>query len=693
MRSALLLAGVVLALGVACSGKTLPYAGGLMIAVQTDYSVPKDITAVGLYISSDGRPIFGDTRDVAPNGEVKFPATIAVLADANRPKATVKIRAVGFKTDGEIRVLRDVITTIPKGRTGLLRTPLTWINEGSGKGNRSQLLASASIRPLDTSDGFTRIQSICPEGQTSLQGDCGDAHVDGDALPEYEEKAVFGGGDVAGNGGRCFDVLGCFASTTQVQIDPNGCTGSVSGVDPNDANLSLAVVLPGAKGIGECKDDKCFVPLDKGAGWTIENGKIVFPPAMCRKIGEGKALGIAATLACPAKDPTTPSCGLASAVAGTSTPGNPGSRPDAGTDGGSDAGTDAGNDGGSDAGISVNDFETPVAFTTEPYLSDVKVDGTYVFLARGEVQPAPPGVRRLERADVLALSTTPENVEVYGFPGTLPVQSTLVLDGDPAAHVFIRNSNGLPVSCAVGGSCFASPAGAFTSGFQNAVAASTTEGYVYGSFGSTNQLYAIPHDVPQTPSTRLTVPVGDVASMIRDGGVLFFGGTEGSIYKCDLPCNTTVTQVRPPTATPTTITALATSSKASGRLFFLQIPANASDVASAGVFEIEFDGTNERQHALGAALGISAGDSSRTALAVDGEYVYFGGKFADAQGGGQKGGLLRSSHVTPGILLPMVETVQGSEVPSAVTVDATHLFWTYYRSSNALLFAKKKGVF
>ena len=52
MRSALLLAGVVLALGVACSGKTLPYAGGLMIAVQTDYSVPKDITAVGLYITA-----------------------------------------------------------------------------------------------------------------------------------------------------------------------------------------------------------------------------------------------------------------------------------------------------------------------------------------------------------------------------------------------------------------------------------------------------------------------------------------------------------------------------------------------------------------------------------------------------------------------------------------------------------------
>ena len=56
-RGALLLV-IVLALaavvGAACSGATSPYAGGIIVAVNTDLAAPKDVSAVGLYISSDG---------------------------------------------------------------------------------------------------------------------------------------------------------------------------------------------------------------------------------------------------------------------------------------------------------------------------------------------------------------------------------------------------------------------------------------------------------------------------------------------------------------------------------------------------------------------------------------------------------------------------------------------------------------
>ena len=47
-----LAASGIVALGAACSGKTA-YAGALMVAIQTDLAAPKDVSAVGLYISSD----------------------------------------------------------------------------------------------------------------------------------------------------------------------------------------------------------------------------------------------------------------------------------------------------------------------------------------------------------------------------------------------------------------------------------------------------------------------------------------------------------------------------------------------------------------------------------------------------------------------------------------------------------------
>jgi hypothetical protein len=109
------LAAVALGAAVACSADTEPYAGGLMLAIQTDLAAPKDISAIGLYITSDGRPIFADTRDVAPAGEVKFPATIAIIGDANRPRAIIKIRVIAFEDSGDVRVLRDIITTIRRG--------------------------------------------------------------------------------------------------------------------------------------------------------------------------------------------------------------------------------------------------------------------------------------------------------------------------------------------------------------------------------------------------------------------------------------------------------------------------------------------------------------------------------------------------------------------------------------------------
>lgn len=709
MRSAFSLAAlaVAVAVGVACEGKTLPYAGGLMIAVQTDYSVPKDISAVGLYISSDGRPIFGATREVAPTGEVKFPATIAVLADADRPRAVVKIRAVAFKGDGSVRVLRDVITTVPKGRTALLRTPLTWINEGSGTGKRQDLVetSTSSLKPLDVgddggvgedggtyqpgSDGFTILKSICPDGQTSLQGDCKDATVDADALPEYAEQDVFGGGTANGNGGRCFDVLGCFATPTQVTLDLNTCMGTVPGVQPDDPNLSLAVVLPGAKNgavnVGECKDGKCFVPLDKEAGWTVEGTNIVLPKAMCRKINEGKALGIAATRACPAKDPATPMCGLASSVAGTSTPGN--AILDAGPEGGLDGG---------DGGLR-DDFQKPLAITMEPYLSAVAVDNTYVFIARSSNNPPPAGVRHLLKTEVHAQAVSgPNNVEVYGYSPSTPFASSIALDALPnAVNLGIRSSGSTVVVCqGVTGPCFSSP----FYGPRDAVVAAPAGVYAWGDpsdAGPTGGLFAYDYSDPQNPIAHQG-PTSGVTTMLLVGNTIYFGMADASITKCTMPCQGTVDPFRAVPPVSASITKLAASDKAPNKLFFIQVPTNASEVDSGGIFEIDTNNAqNQYRHMNVAALGLGLLDAGAgtvpAALAVDKEYVYWSGGFDDPRGGGIKGGLMRSSHTTKNVVQPLLEDTQGTELPSAIAVDDTHVYWTYNRQNNALMFAQKKG--
>ena len=284
MRSARMLACVALAVGVACSGEKVPYAGGLMIAVQTDYSVPKDITAVGLYITSDGQPeIFGDTRQVAPNGEVKFPATIAVLAESSAGSGQDPRDSV--KDDGEVRVLRDVITTVPKGRTGLLRTPLTWINEGSGKGNRNQLLGSASIRPLDVSDGFIKLTSSCPTSKRRSRATAPTRMSMPTRCPNTRRRRS----SVAGT------PRGTAAAARRPGLLPQLRTPSRSTRPParvpfpesmpNNPNLTLAVLLPPAKNIGECRADGCLVPLDKGAGWTIAGPKIQLPPTTAASNG------------------------------------------------------------------------------------------------------------------------------------------------------------------------------------------------------------------------------------------------------------------------------------------------------------------------------------------------------------------------------------------------------------------------
>jgi hypothetical protein len=669
------LPALVVALGVACSGKTLPFPGGLMLAIQTDLSAPKDVAAVGLYITSDGRPIFSDVREVAPTGEVRFPATIAIVADEARPRAQVKIRVIAFKDSGEVRVLRDILTTVPKGRTGLLRAPLLWINEGSGSGSRLQLSSSLGTRDGTTPpDGFTAITSACPDGQTFLEGECGDARVDGDALPDFQEKEVFGGGDGSGKGGRCFDVLGCFAGAAPVDVDASTCSASLGGTDAASPNLSFAVALPASAQAGECKDGTCLVPLDKGVGWNAGGLGVTFPKALCARIASGKALGIVRSTTCATKDATVPSCGPASSVVPGGT-GGPG-----GTDGG--------------AAVGAQDFEAPLAFTGEPNLSAVAIDEGSVFVARSAANPPPSGVVKLSRADVQAQKSTAQVAVVFGYAN--PQNSTLAIGPAPKTqYVVARGESGDVHVCtpASAGNC---PSFRVL-GAPVAPALSATDVYVYGVSGSVPQLNAISLATP-TLVPRAVVPGPGIASLVHVGSTLYLGGYDGSILKCADPCETeaSLSQVRAAPSAAVIVTALAATDALPGKLFFIQVPTSGQSFTVGGVFEIDDTGNGQRQLGSGADLGgpSAAGTASApAALAVDAEYVYWGGGFDDPGGNGRKFGVLRRSHKANVTTEPFLEQPPATEPVTGLAVDGTHVFWTYNRPDKALVFARKKRSF
>lgn len=670
---AIALATAVVGLGVACSGETLPPEGALMLSVQTDLAAPKDVAAIGLYITSDGRPIFSDTRDVAPNGEVRFPATLAVLADPNRPGAVVKIRAIAFKDSGDVRVLRDIITTVPKGRTALLRVPLLWINEGSGTGNRQGSgvgTKAGTIRPRD-GEWFTLVQSACPEGQTFLEGECGDANVDSSTLPDYQERDVFGGGDAKGNGGRCFDVLGCFAAGSSVTLDTATCSAPAPGVDPNDPNLSFAVSLPAAAGTGECSGGTCLVPLDKGVGWRAAGAGITFPRAICTRITNGAALGIVRTTSCAAKDAGTPSCGPASSV---TTPSSP--PVDASTD----------------SPIGSQDFDAPLAFTSEPNLSAVAIDVANVYVTRTAAVPDPPGLVKLARADVVAQKTPAASTVLFGYAapqisalraGPQPTATSIVARGEASGEVRVCTSTGdCPVVNLQPG-----PA---------TLALGLTEAYVYGGTGGPLGIFSINlASTEVVPRAEIGAP--GVASLLVSGGTLYIGMVNGAIQKCALPCASAADlgQVRPAPATPSIVTALAADDRVANQIFFMQIPADGTTLAAGGIFQIGTTGTNEQQLATGAEIlgGGSPPPTPPAALAVDSTYVYWGGTFDDPRGGGGKKGLLARNHVTRAAAEPLLEGAQGTNFVGSIAVDDTHVFWTYDRASGALQFARKKRAF
>ncbi len=98
LAAALLATGAALGPSPACASKK----GGLMLALNTDMKAPKDVNAIGITVSTNGVIRTSFISRVTPEGDVKLPATLAVI-QPDDPNATVRIRALALQ-ESKVRV-------------------------------------------------------------------------------------------------------------------------------------------------------------------------------------------------------------------------------------------------------------------------------------------------------------------------------------------------------------------------------------------------------------------------------------------------------------------------------------------------------------------------------------------------------------------------------------------------------------
>jgi len=118
LATALALLGAV-GLGWGCSGDKAAARGQIMVAFDTDMTVPRDVSKVQVQVKVDGRILYSNEFEVGPGGKVKLPATLAIVAAEGGTKSPVTIKVVGLKAS-QARTLRQVVTTVPSDRIALL---------------------------------------------------------------------------------------------------------------------------------------------------------------------------------------------------------------------------------------------------------------------------------------------------------------------------------------------------------------------------------------------------------------------------------------------------------------------------------------------------------------------------------------------------------------------------------------------
>jgi formylglycine-generating enzyme required for sulfatase activity len=361
-RLAVLAAGLLGCLPGCSDDAKMTTKGELIVALQTDMDLPKDVDKVRIRVASYGATVFSNDYKVGPT-ELKIPATLALFANPDHPSAPVTIQVIGFR-GSKPRVMRETVTTIPSERIATLRVPIEWLCDESARAENDEVV------------------SACPSEETCVAGTCMASTVDSDDLPDFRPADIFGGGDGTGNG-ACFDVARCFASPVTLAVDTTTCRAMLPADDPN-WNIALR---PTAAGDGICSGGVCLIPLDaaEGGQWSRagsgDQGALVqLSQGICDRLQAGKIAEVIASKQCPTKTFRVPPCGPWSSAGGSGTTqidaGGGGNDTDASTGVESGTAIDAGtvDDGGSSSDAVVRPDAAPQSDGTTGTESGPPVD-------------------------------------------------------------------------------------------------------------------------------------------------------------------------------------------------------------------------------------------------------------------------------------------------------------------------------
>ncbi|MFT3776535.1 MAG: hypothetical protein QM820_65170 [Minicystis sp.] len=228
------------------------------------------------------------TRLGTADGQIHLPGTLGLIEpekEGGAVRIIVSARAGG--QDGDVRILREVITTVPPERVATLQVPIQFLCGGQSKIENGE--------PTST----------CPEGKTCIAGTCQTDTVDPGTLPTYTSED-----DVFGNGG-CFDGSSCWTEPQVADLDVTSCT------IPNADNINVALQTEGE---GICGPVGCFVTLDADSpeGWKVgADGRIALPKGVCEQVMSGRIVNVVTTAigaGCGQKSVRLPTCGPWSAA-------------------------------------------------------------------------------------------------------------------------------------------------------------------------------------------------------------------------------------------------------------------------------------------------------------------------------------------------------------------------------------------
>jgi hypothetical protein len=305
----------------------------VILAVTTDMSVIQDLDEVGLFVGVNGEVKSSLRTFVSTEVAAKLPGTVSILEpeDANKP---VHVRVAGYK-NGQLKVVRDAIVTVPPKELTVLRMPLGWLSATqkrpassgtSGTARAGQVKPKAlteeeaSFKEFDAF--FPGYVSPCATGETSDDGACITVLAEPQRTTYGDLVRDVFGGSVSLNeetgvaeGGVCFDMEACFKNEQTLKVpDYPECKVTIPESIGNTVNFALVRNL--ASG---CDGYECFVPLDADKRWDAQSRVYTLPKEACERVKSTdpavKVERIAVATACERKYEATPRCnGLYGAV-------------------------------------------------------------------------------------------------------------------------------------------------------------------------------------------------------------------------------------------------------------------------------------------------------------------------------------------------------------------------------------------